>query len=89
MDTLLHLVENEIPFIDWPSMSPDLNPIENIWSRMKTLVERELPRTKQELVTAINKVWDSFDHTKMKNYVHSMHDRLSQCITLNGEITSY
>jgi transposase len=35
--------------IDWPSNSPDLKPIENLWSIVKTNVERRRPKNLDEL----------------------------------------
>jgi transposase len=30
--------ENLIPLVNWPPYSPDMNPIENLWRRLKKLV---------------------------------------------------
>ena len=32
------LEENHVTTLDWPGNSPDLNPIENLWAKMKDLV---------------------------------------------------
>jgi transposase len=29
------LLSNNIEFIEWPALSPDLNPIENLWAWVK------------------------------------------------------
>jgi len=45
--------------IDWPSNSPDLNPIENLWSIVKTNVERRRPTNLDELRRHMVEEWDS------------------------------
>ena len=41
--------ENFSKVIDWPSNSPDLNPIENLWAIVKRNVELRLPKNISEL----------------------------------------
>lgn len=88
-DTLLFLVGNGVDFSSWPSQSPDLNPIENLWAVMKTKVEAELPTTKPELKNAIVKVWRDIDPVYTSNFVHSMPNRIEQCIARAGGPTDY
>ena len=46
-----------IDVMDWPPYSPDLNPIENIWSLLKKSVSNFHPQTLDDLESAIVKVW--------------------------------
>ena len=38
LEALQFYYENEVRLIDWPPYSPDLNPIENIWTVMKSKI---------------------------------------------------
>jgi len=41
-----------------PPYSPDLNPIEHMWSKIKSLLRKHRPRTADELALAIPSAFD-------------------------------
>jgi len=49
--------DNNIPLVTHPPQSPDLNPIETVWSFLKRRVEAENPYSMQTLREAIFKAW--------------------------------
>ena len=53
------LRRNEVQFIDWPPYSPDLNPIENIWSWMKQKLYSEYPpaSSRDELIEFFEEIF--------------------------------
>ncbi|GFV31211.1 putative transposase like protein [Trichonephila clavipes] len=52
------LAEQNIPLLDWPGNSPDMNSIENIWELMKREVAKDVITNKTQLLEIINQVWN-------------------------------
>ena len=77
------LSDCQVNFIsDWPSNSPDLSPIQNLWSIIK---QGKDTSTLTKLETAINEEWLNFDHTILKNLANSLPSRLKVCIRRKGK----
>jgi transposase len=51
-----------------PPYSPDLNPIENAFSKLKNLLRRAAERTVEGLWAAIGRLLDRFDPSECRNY---------------------
>lgn len=69
--------ENAVPVLDWPSQSPDLNPIEHLWGVVKRRVKEEQPKNKKELIEIIFRVWEGLPDTVCSNLVQSMSRRVA------------
>lgn len=74
---------------DWPSNSPDFNPIEDIWSMMDSELKKATPKDIRALKSNLRKIWKNLDETKIKASIGSLPRRLEECIERGGERTSY
>ena len=54
-----------------PPYSPDLNPIEKMWSKVKTYLRAEAKRTKRTLTTAIGKALQSITSDDCRGFFRS------------------
>lgn len=52
-----------------PSYSPDLNPIEQVFAKLKTLLRKAAARTKDALWDAIGHLMDTFKPDECRNYL--------------------
>ncbi len=56
------------PLLDLPSDSPDFNPIEQAFAKLKALLRKAAERTLEALWTAIGCLLDAFTPTEYANY---------------------
>lgn len=85
------LVKKKIPLLDWPGNSPDLNPIENVWSVLKMELAKENITTKAQLKDLIELTWKNNELVKktIVNSINSMPRRIQAVIKHRGKWTKY
>ncbi len=80
------LRDNNLVIIDWPAMSPDLSPIENLWAIIKNEPETTKPIKIEQWKQKINEIWRNFGPTFLVRFLESMPSRLEKCVASEGRI---
>ncbi|CAK9806319.1 Transposable element Tc3 transposase [Anthophora plagiata] len=81
----------DIPLIEWPACSPDMNPIENLWGIMARNIYangRQFTDT-AALKEKIKRCWEEIPITITNNLINSMPSRIFALIQNNGGHTKY
>jgi len=65
---------------DWPAQSPDLNIIENLWSVLKSRVQKRLPKTSNELWVITKEEWNAISKDEVIRLFKSILIRLKEVI---------
>lgn len=73
----------------WPSQSPDLNIIENLWYILKIRVNEREIKNLDELWTVVKEEWSNLDGNLIKTLYHSIPNRLKDVISKKGGNTRY
>jgi len=73
----------------WPSQSPDLNPIESLWSILDNKVKDRQPSTQEELFAVLQEGWNGLDRALLTRLVQSMQRRCVAVIAARGNCTKY
>ena len=82
--------QQKLRVLDWPGNSPDLNPIENCWQKMKNTMEQKKTPNLETLKLELMKVWCqemSLDY--FQNLSNSMPKRLQMVIKKKGNMKKY
>lgn len=83
------LDEEDVQVMQWPAQSPDLNPIENVWSEMSRSVTRERPSNKNDLVACLFRCWGNISTQYLQTLYRSMPRRVRAVIRCRGYGTKY
>jgi len=80
-----------IEIVEWPSKSPDCNPIENLWDVLDRRVRKRtpLPTTLDQLKEALKEEWENIPCEVYQHLVESMDRRVDAIIKNKGFHTKY
>jgi transposase len=83
--------DHNIELLDWPAQSPDLNPIEHLWSHLKRQLNEDKfkPTSMHELKRRIDEEWGKITPEVCRKLVDSMPRRIAEVIKAKGGHTSY
>jgi hypothetical protein len=83
------LQDNNVKVLEWPSQSPDLNPIENVWAELKKCVRVRRPTDLTQLHQLCQEEWDKMHPTFCRKLVEGYTKRLTQVKQFKGNTTIY
>lgn len=83
------LFNNGVTCLDFPTYSPDLNPIEHLWADLKRRIEKYKCTTVEKLKRVIEYEWNATDPDLCEKLVNSMADRCKAVIKNKGYKTKY
>ena len=75
--------------MDWPSQSPDVNPIEHLRDELDRCVRVKKCSNVQSFFEALKEEWSKIPQEHLAKLVDSMPDRCSAVIKAKGYATSY
>ena len=83
------LRNNGIEVLQWPSSSPDLNPIEHLWDVLEDQVKKRQPRNKKELSLHLVEEWNKIELSVLQKLVDSVPSSLNECVKMQSYATRY
>ena len=88
--TQQYLKSKKITLLEhWPPNSPDLSPIEPIWSWMKHEIKKMTLKNRSDLEAAITEVWGRIPRAVVEGVINGYPTRLAECILSDGEKTGH
>ena len=72
--------KNGVNVIAWPSQSPDLNPIENLWAFIKGKLKGKEFVKKEDLIKSVYDIWRNISPKLCEKLVKSMDERITQVL---------
>ncbi|KAK3537399.1 hypothetical protein QTP70_008851 [Hemibagrus guttatus] len=83
------LKKNKMKTLEWPSQSPDLNPIEMLWHDLKKVVHARKPSNVAELQQFCKDEWAKIPPQRCNRLIASYRKHLIAVVAAKGGPTSY
>ena len=74
---------------NWPPRSPDLSPIENMWSIIQGEVDRRAPLNKDDVKKFWMQEWERIPMSVVNKLVRSFEQRLRKCVKFGGKTLTH
>ena len=87
--SISYLKKEKLKTVFFPGSSPDINPIENVFSYVKNKLERRDTRNVKKLCRSIKSEWAKLDKKYLRKLCDSMPKRLKMVLEGKGSMTKY
>lgn len=84
-----YFTKKGIKVLDWPSQSPDLNPIEHLWDHLKRAVNKLKITSLKDLEQKVLEIWNNIPAKVCSDLVNTMNDRVNCVIRAKGKHIPY
>lgn len=83
------LNDHQVATLPWPAQSPDMNPIEHLWSHLQREVDSVQVHGLEALWATTQRVWNEIPEALLTNLIESMPRRIEALIAARGGPTKY
>lgn len=81
--------KKDIDVLDWPSQSPDLNPIKHLWNHLKSELRKLKLTIIKELESKIQEIWNNIPTEVCERLVNTMNDHVNCALRAKGTHIPY
>ncbi|EFP10171.1 hypothetical protein CRE_24561 [Caenorhabditis remanei] len=78
-----------VPVMQWPSQSPDLNPIEHLWEHCERMLATKKAKNAKQKFEQLQDVWKTIPQSVIDNLIESMPRRCLAVLKARGFATKY